>query len=219
MRDDVVIVELDFGILGASLPADHGYALYSALSEVIPEIHGATCDWLGIHTLPGVLDGKGNIRLLPGAHLTLRLPMEKVPVVYPLAGQRIQVGEHTLRLAVPQIRMLAAGETLRSRLVVLKLAGSEGKTAEPKSFLEGVQRQLETLGIDGEASLEVAAEGRGELDPYARRVLRIKGTTLTGYGVHVSGLSNEGALKLQVEGIGGRRRMGCGLFVPMGGRL
>jgi CRISPR-associated protein Cas6 len=164
-----------------------------------------------------MLDGKGNIRLLPNPRLTLRLPMEKVPVVYPLAGKRILVGEHVLRLGVPQIRMLAPAEALRSRLVVLKLAGSEGQTAEPKSFLGGVRRQFETLGIAGEANLEVATEC-GELDPYARRVLRIKGTIITGYGVCVSGLDDEDSLKLQTEGIGGRRRMGCGLFVPVGGK-
>ncbi|MBW4699520.1 MAG: type I-MYXAN CRISPR-associated protein Cas6/Cmx6 [Aphanocapsa lilacina HA4352-LM1] len=208
----MTVVELDFAAVGHALPADHGYALFSALSEVVPSIHEAT--WLGIHTLPGIRDGKGNLTLPPKPKLSLRLPMEWIPTVYPLAGKKIVVGNHPLRLGIPQIRMLTPAETLRARLVTLKLAGSEGKVAEPVSFLEGVQRQLETLGIGGRASLEPATDSKG-LDSYARRVLRIKGTVITGYGVLISGLNDEDSLKLQAAGIGGRRRMGCGIFVPV----
>jgi len=35
-----------------------------------------------------------------------------------------------------------------------------------------------------------------------------------GYAVRVSGLSDEDSLKLQERGLGGKRRMGCGVFVP-----
>ncbi|MCA6558614.1 MAG: type I-MYXAN CRISPR-associated protein Cas6/Cmx6, partial [Pseudanabaena sp. M114S2SP2A07QC] len=31
----------------------------------------------------------------------------------------------------------------------------------------------------------------------------------------VSGLSEEDSIKLQIFGLGGKRRMGCGVFVPM----
>ncbi|AGY58701.1 type I-MYXAN CRISPR-associated protein Cas6/Cmx6 [Gloeobacter kilaueensis] len=211
----MTVVELDFGISGSSLPADHGYPLFSALSESVPEIHEA--DWLGIHTLPGVRDGHGSITLPSSSKLRLRLPMEKIPIVYPLAGKKICVGDYTLRLGIPQIRLLAPAQTLWSRLVVLKLADSKGQTAEPESFLAGVQRQLEALSIAGKPSLEKATQKPG-LDAFARRVLRIKGVTITGYGIYVSGLSDEDSLKLQIAGIGGRRRMGCGLFVPVGGQ-
>ncbi len=207
----MTFVELDFSAIGRTLPADHGYPLYSALSASVPEIHEAK--WLGVHTLPGFKDGKGAILLLPEPKLRLRLPVDKVPVVYPLAGKQLVIGKHTLRLGIPHIRMLEPGTRLWARLVVLKLAGSEGQSAESQSFLEGVKRQVEALGVTGEVSLEKAS-GEAPVDPFARRVLRIKDRTITGYGVYVSGLSDEDSLKLQAEGIGGRRRMGCGLFVP-----
>jgi CRISPR-associated protein Cas6 len=204
-------IQLDFPVQGSTLPSDHGYQVFSAISELVPEIHGA--DWIAIHTFPGLKDGKGNITLPPNPTLSMRLPLEKVPTVYGLAGKKISMGKHSLRLGIPQIRMFKPSETLWARLVTLKLAGSEGKTAEPASFLTGVQRQIDALEIIGKASLELAATGE-ERDPYARRVVRIKGVTITGYGVYVSGLSDEDSLKLQVEGVGGRRRMGCGLFIP-----
>jgi CRISPR-associated protein Cas6 len=216
-RDESVtpFVELDFSVVGRTLPADHGYALYGGLSEVVPAVHEA--EWLGIHTLVGTKDGKGNILLPHEPQLHLRMPVDKIPLVYPLAGKKITVQEHCLRLGIPQIRMLQPSANLRARLVTLKLAGSEGKSAEAESFLAGVERQLEALEIQGTASLEPARE-KNELDPYARRVLRIRGKAITGYGVYVSGLSDEDSLKLQAVGIGGRRRMGCGLFVPIGDR-
>jgi CRISPR-associated protein Cas6 len=213
VRDESVtpFVELDFSVLGRMLPADHGYALYGGLSEVVPAVHEA--EWLGIHTLVGTKDGKGNILLPHEPQLHLRMPVDKIPLVYPLAGKKITVQEHCLRLGIPQIRMLQPSANLRARLVTLKLAGSKGKSAETESFLAGVERQLEALEIQGTVSLEPARE-KNELDPYARRVLRIRGKAITGYGVHVFGLSDEDSLKLQAVGIGGRRRMGCGLFVP-----
>jgi CRISPR-associated protein Cas6 len=204
-------VELDFSILGSSLPSDHGYQIFSALSKLEEDIHRGK--WLGIHTLPGFKDGKGNIQLVSSPILSLRLPLEKVPIVYGLAGKKIVVGKHSLTLGIPQIRMLVPAETLWARLVTLKLAGSEGKTAEAESFLAGVQRQIDALEISGIASLEKATTS-AERDPYARRIVRIKDKVITGYGVFVSGLNDEDSLKLQIEGIGGRRHMGCGLFVP-----
>jgi CRISPR-associated protein Cas6 len=217
VRDESVtpFVELDFSVVGRTLPADHGYALYGGLSEVVPAVHEA--EWLGIHTLVGTKDGKGNLLLSHEPQLHLRLPIDKIPLIYPLAGKRIAVQDHSLRLGIPQIRMLQPSPHLRARLVTLKLAGSGGKSAEAKSFLAGVERQLEALEIQGTVCLELAKE-KDELDPYARRVVRIRGKAITGYGVYVSGLSDQDSLKLQAVGVGGRRRMGCGLFVPIGER-
>ena len=34
-------VDLAFRLTGSKVPVDHGYALYSAISRLLPEIHGA----------------------------------------------------------------------------------------------------------------------------------------------------------------------------------
>jgi CRISPR-associated protein Cas6 len=36
---------------------------------------------------------------------------------------------------------------------------------------------------------------------------------VVGYALRVNGLTEEGSIRLQEEGLGGRRRMGCGIFV------
>ena len=36
-----------------------------------------------------------------------------------------------------------------------------------------------------------------------------------GYAVHIGGLNAAESLRLQEQGLGGRRKMGCGVFVPV----
>jgi CRISPR-associated protein Cas6 len=45
-------------------------------------------------------------------------------------------------------------------------------------------------------------------------VLRIQGRRIVGYALRVVGLTDEDSVRLQEEGLGGRRRMGCGVLVP-----
>jgi CRISPR-associated protein Cas6 len=47
-----------------------------------------------------------------------------------------------------------------------------------------------------------------------RRVINIAGKKVVGFALDVSELSPESSLKLQEQGLGGRRHMGCGLFLP-----
>jgi CRISPR-associated protein Cas6 len=47
-----------------------------------------------------------------------------------------------------------------------------------------------------------------------RRTLGIHGKQIVGFAVRVDGLSSEDSLTLQARGLGGRRRFGCGAFVP-----
>ena len=51
-RSAGTIIELSFRLLGRTIPVDHGYALYAALSRVAPELHDAQD--LGIQPVRGV---------------------------------------------------------------------------------------------------------------------------------------------------------------------
>jgi len=59
---------------------------------------------------------------------------------------------------------------------------------------------------------------RGKLGLGRRRVMRIKDKTIVGFQVVVAELTAEESITLQEHGLGGRRRMGCGIFVPLRGR-
>ncbi len=195
-------LELRFGVIGRSLPADHGYGLYSAIAHLCPEIHQQ--EWLSIETVTGMPDHRGKIYLSSEqSYLRIRLPADKIPLVYPLAGKQLEIGNHTIRLGIPQVFMLQPAERLRARIVTIK------KFQEPEPFLEATKRQLRELGIQGTVAMPMNAEGKPD-----RKAIKIKQFSVVGFGLEVMNLSEEDSLKLQIHGLGGKRRMGCGIFVP-----
>jgi CRISPR-associated protein Cas6 len=48
-----------------------------------------------------------------------------------------------------------------------------------------------------------------------RRTLRIREKEVVGHEVVIEGLTSEESLSVQERGLGGRRHMGCGIFVPL----
>jgi CRISPR-associated protein Cas6 len=195
-------VELSFGVIGETLPADHGYGLYGAIAHQCPKVHEQ--NGVSILTITGIPDRKGKIFLTERSHLRIRLPYDCVPIVYHLAGKQLSIGSHSIRLGIPQIFMLRPGSRLRARIVTIK------NHQEPESFLEAARLQLAALGVVGEAIVPLDVEGKP-----ARKTIKIKTYSVVGFGLEVSGLSEEDSIKLQISGLGGKHRMGCGLFVPM----
>lgn len=185
-------VDLWFPVLGESLPADHGYATYGALCRVVPEFHGA--DWWALHTVHGRLAQPGTIRLPRRAQLGLRLPSEKIASVLSLSGRTLEVAGHRVRLGAPRVEALVPAEALSARLVTIK-----GFT-ESEPFEEALRRQLESLAIA--AQIQIGS----------RKVCRVKERGIVGFSVRLSDLTPEASLSLQEDGLGGRRRFGCGVF-------
>jgi CRISPR-associated protein Cas6 len=206
------VVDLSFPVVGASVPRDHGYALYSALSRALPEIHGAR--WLGVHPLSGMPADEA--LLLRRAQLRLRIPAERIATVLPLAGATLEVGESSLTLGAPSIHPLATAASLDARLVLFNLTRPP-RRATPigretldndglaRRYQQQIARELERMGVRGTAEL------RG------RRSLTIRGARQIGYSVRVSGLDADSSLRLLEAGLGGRRAMGCGIFRPTRG--
>lgn len=202
---DLPYVDMCFGLVGRSLPADHGYGLYSAIAHLCPQLHQQ--HWLSIQTVMGIPDGQGKIYLTDKSRLRIRLPGGQVPLVYPLAGKQLTIGTHSICLGIPQIFMLQPAARLRSRIVTIK--GFQ----EPEPFLEAAKRQLEALEVQGTAAIPLNAEGEPD-----RKAIKIKRYSVVGFGLEVSGLSDEDSIKLQIYGLGGKRRMGAGIFTSVGER-
>jgi CRISPR-associated protein Cas6 len=77
-----------------------------------------------------------------------------------------------------------------------------------EAFVAAVRRQLDALCISPEAGLS----------PGKRRTVRIKDKEVVGYELLLDGLTAEESITVQEHGLGGRRHMGCGIFVPFRGR-
>lgn len=192
------IVDVRFRLRGSHAPALHAHALYGAICEALPACHEAP--WLGIHTLHGRLEGDQAVRLYDGTRLALRVPAERIPLVLGLVGRTLDLRGHKLVVGVPDVQPLAPAPQLSARMVIVK------GFLEPEGFEEACRRQL--------VSMEVG----GELIVGPRLVQPIHGRKVVGFGVRLEGLTDAESLVVQREGIGGRRRFGCGLFRPVRAR-
>jgi CRISPR-associated protein Cas6 len=199
-------IELSFRVFGQTLPIDHGYGLYAALSKLRLEVHQLQ-GVLGIQAITGdVCRELGSIQLTESSQLRIRLPAAQIPLIYSLAGQKLTIGKHQIRLGIPQTYLLKPCRNLYARIVVIK--GYQ----EAEDFLQAAQRQLDQLEIQGKLRIAVRTNGTVK-----RKTIKIARYVVSGFGLEVSGLSDEDSLKLQIVGIGGKRKMGCGIFVPIRG--
>jgi CRISPR-associated protein Cas6 len=200
------MIDLSFEIAGDRIPLDYGYALFSALSRLVPRLHGDTR--VGVHPIRGMRLEPRVLTLVTGSRLRIRLPAEELVSYIGLAGESLELDGFGLRVGIPRVEPLIPAASLTSRLVTIK--GSQ----DLDTFRVTARRQLLEAGVAAEPVLEVEAERGGP----ARRVFRIKGRRLVGFSLQVVGLTAEESIRLQERGLGGRRRMGCGVFVPLDSR-
>ena len=185
-------LELRFPVTGSTLPIDHGYALYGAISRLIPAVHQLPD--LAIDSIKGSPTGQGLLALSGHATINLRLPESYLSVVQDLAGQTLEIDGHRIAISSPLTLELAPSSSLHSRLVTIK-----GYT-NPGSFTDALLRQLERLNIHSEPIIG------------PRRIIRISNHTIVGFEVRLIDLEATPSLILQASGLGGRRKMGCGFF-------
>lgn len=205
------IVDLAFQVSADSvLRADHRYHLFSAISNVVPDVHGGGV--FAIHTLSGRQIAPGKLELDRQSRLTVRCAPSLIGAILILSGTTIRVGNTNLFCGTPEVRKLLPAATLRSSFVTIKR--SDKKTDE-SSFVEAAKKQLKLIGISEnvEVELPVRQSHQGEVRS-ARRTFSIKGRQIIGYEVRLHGLTADESLAVQTHGIGGRRAMGCGLFKP-----
>lgn len=212
------IIDLSFTICGTSIPVDHGYPLFAAVSQVVPALHKEdTCN-CAIHPILGSAIGERKLRVGPNSRLTVRIPSESIALYLGLCGKALTVGGEVITIGVPEVRPLTAASSLASRMVTIK------NHMEAGSFLTAAAKELASLKIIGSIGLVSrtapgSVEGRAPepgqptRDPFIRRTLRIKDKEIVGFALTVNELSPEDSLKLQEIGLGGRRHFGCGVFV------
>jgi len=199
-------VDLTFKLRGAPIPLDNGYPIYAALSRICPPLH--ELNYIGIHPIAGIPTSNKFLELIERSRLKIRIHHQQIPLIYPyLAGQAFQIGQNFYQLDIPDYKPLISSKSVYSRLVII--TGFQDST----NFIEAVQRQLDNLGIQGKIELLTRQDGTPQ-----RRQLTInkegKQFKVRGFGVKISELNPEDSLTLQEQGIGGKRKMMCGIFIP-----
>jgi CRISPR-associated protein Cas6 len=191
------VIEAAFGLQGDSIPVDHGYALYAALSHLPdtgPWFHAA--DQVAIHPIRGRYIGEGALKLTKHSRLRIRLPAAALPLILPIAGKALEIEGQQLRIGTPETSLPSPAATLYAHLVTTRNGHDESR------FDAEILHQLDRLQVGGKPT-------RGQ-----RRVIRIKDKRVVAHALLVSELSAQESIRLQAVGLGGRRKMGCGVFVP-----
>ncbi len=189
-------IDLAFLVTSQSpLSSDHGYQLFGAISRLLPQAHEPN----GISVLPisGQQLGDRRIHLGKSSRLTLRVAASDIATWLPLAGKTLEVAGAKILIGVPEIRSLIPATALRSRLVTTKNCQDQ-----PRFELE-LRKQMTALGVSEQAVFSVGK----------RRTICIREKEVVGYEVVIEELTAEESLAIQTAGLGGRRHMGCGVFV------
>ncbi len=198
------IVDAVFAISCRTLPVDHVYALSKAIAEAIPWF--AEEPRAGLHTIHGAGSGSGWMRpegpdallqLSRRAKFALRLPIHRLDGAAALLGRTLQVADWPLEVDGLTPRPLSRITTLFSRSVVF--AGEDNEAA----FLAAAAGELGTLGIKPDRMM------CGRVTPVATPACTYQTRSLM-----LAGLTQEQSLRLQQQGLGAGRKLGCGLFIP-----
>lgn len=211
MTDQNHFLEIHYSLRGKTLPADHGYALYSAIKQLLQKSgHQNLPSDLRLSTIPGVPNGEGVIYLNRASRFRIRCLSDQVQTWYRFfQNQVLDIQGHLIRLVQPRITLPEPSGTLAARLVTFKLEAIDHLEV-PRYFLESCQKGLTHLGIRGKVF--IPSDSDGDL---ARRTIHVKGRKVVGYRVIVENLTPEDSLKLQWHGLGGRQHFGCGWFYPL----
>lgn len=209
------VLDILFRAIGTEVPTDHGFALFGALSRILETkedqwMHGNP--HIGLHTVRGTRLGNGRTLIGRNARLGLRLPSDLLPRSLKLAGKSLNLHGCRLRVGVSETRALIPATILHCGIATTK------NGHDPARFDAEIARQAAALGIQGKVfRVPKGSRESDDRDP-SRRIVRVKYKRIVGYSVLATELTAEDSIRLQERGLGGRRRMGCGVFVPAGDR-
>lgn len=199
------VVDLAFAFHCRQLPLDSAYALYEALRARLPWLEDEPL--AGVHAIHSGASGNGWMSpedagtgvILPSrrSRLVLRLPRERVEDARALTGAVFEISGEPFEVAEAQVRPLVQHTAVYARHV----AGEAGE--DEQAFLERIVALLAgALGIRCKKMVcgKLHRVGAGDREIVTRSLL-------------LADLAVEDSVRLQVEGLGEGRKIGCGLFV------
>jgi CRISPR-associated protein Cas6 len=202
------IVDLAFNIDCRELPVDHAHALGTALCEALPLLgEDERCAIHNIH-LAGSQNGwerpdpklGQKLILSRRTKLTLRVPKElRERIEQTLHGATLDIEGHKLTIGKAKPKPLSKQGTIFARHIVLE----EGEEADEDAFLMRVADDLKSRGIRLKKALCGITQEIGTPD----------GPLLT-RSIMLADLRAEDSVRLQQQGLGSHRHLGCGIFLP-----
>jgi len=202
------VVDLIFNIQCRTLPVDHAYHLADALLQIAPWI--VDDPRVGVHTVhvAGSQNGWERpdpelgqvLHLSRRTKLTLRVPRERRDEMQSaLTGITLNIAGNSMTLGDAKTRLLSRQGTIFARCVVLEA----GEADNEHLFLTRAAQALDDMRIRVRKALcGKTTEIRTPDGPVATRSLML------------AELQPEESIRLQEDGLGPLRHMGCGIFIP-----
>jgi CRISPR-associated protein Cas6 len=196
------IVDMAFDINCRCLPVDHAYALSQAIAEALPWFEGES--QAGLHLIHGAESGNGWSRpeedllyLSRRTKLMLRLPEHCIDEAQKLKGMTLDIAGYSLKIGNAKSKPLMPMPVLFARHIIATPEQDE------ESFLNQAVSQLQEMGI----------ECRKALCGLTHQFVKPNGPLFT-RSLMIADLKPHDSIRLQEQGLGEGRKIGCGLFVP-----
>jgi CRISPR-associated protein Cas6 len=191
--DISAVSDIQFALKGDALPMDHVWTLYQGLLTLVPWL--AEEEAIGIHPVLGIHTGGGDMILNHRAKLVLRSPARRLGDLAKLEGRSFLVGGRTLTLGESRVKPLTLHTPLYAHTVC---TGHNDENA----FTQDVIRGLDTMNIN---TRFICGKPQKFFDGEKMA---------TGYSLMLHGLPIEHAIRVQQQGLGLHRKLGCGIFIP-----
>lgn len=192
--DDAAVTEVHFELQGTLLPRDHGFPLFLELARLLPWLPDETL--AAVHHIHGAETGKDDLIILNRrARLVMRIPAHREADLAILSDQTITVGGFRLTIGKGKARPLARHSPLYAHCVTTGSRDEEG-------FASDIIRLLDELKITcrficGRRQTITTADGMAY-----------------GYSLLLHELPVDLSILVQQRGMGGNRKIGCGIFIP-----
>lgn len=201
--DDVV--DVGYALQCKRLPPDHAWTLSQAVQAALPWL--ADEPLAGIHTIHVADSGNGWERpgepgqyLIPSrrTRLFLRLPHHRVAEADTLTGKTLDIAGNALTVGESRVKPFLNASVLFARYVLC------GKNEDEHAFLVRMAAEIHTI-----AGVRVKKMLCGKSHDIATPA----GMLHTRY-LMVADLDSEPSIRLQQQGLGEGRKLGCGLLLP-----
>ena len=190
---DVDMVDVSLPVQAPLVPANHAWALAQALCKRL--------GWLSQEPMAGVHPIKlaqGNAQhhgLAARARLLLRLPRQRVSELDTLAQSSLTVDDTVWTLGDLQVREIQAHSTLYAYRV-------HAPQDTEAAFMQQVEQSLQQMGVQAHTVCGLHQSLPHPVEP------------LASYSLMLHGLDAAQSVRVQQQGLGLHRLMGCGVFVP-----
>ena len=201
------VIDLVFSIKCKTLPLNHAWALSREILYHLPWFKDSL--YAGIHQIHVAESNNGWMRpdddeenaLLYPSHrtkMTLRIPLDRREATEKLSGTSLNISGHTLTLGNTKKKVFTNSSVISSRYVLSDVNETENE------FLTRMAIELKTK-MNFRVKKMLCGKSHSIKTP--NKILETR-------HLMIADLDSDTSIKIQQQGLGSAKELGCGLFIP-----